>query len=226
MSSKLQLSHFIDLQSTHSPSTRIRFPDSPFDLLGKNLLLWLEELLHELGVKSSLLNHGEVSPQAAIEGSVYIAKGAIVEPFAYIKGPAYIGPEAKVRHGAFIRDGAYIGKKAVVGHTTEVKGSVFFDGAKASHFAYVGDSILGCKVNLGAGTKLANLKLKADEIYYLDPQTGLRCASGLRKFGSILGDGAQTGCNSVLSPGSLLLPHTHIYPAVHFHGTLKPRAKV
>lgn len=222
MGYELKLADFVNLKEIHHPFQDIAFPQSPFELLGDKLLTHLHALLARLGVQGKPVVKGEVSSQALIEGPVYIAATARVEPFAYIKGPAYIGPGSEIRQGAYIRNGAYIGKQCVVGHTTEVKGSVFFDGAKASHFAYVGDSILGCGVNLGAGTKLANLKLKGNEIYFTSPNDPHeRFASGLRKWGSIIGDHAQTGCNSVLSPGSILYPHTSVLPCVHFKGTLK-----
>lgn len=193
---------------------------SIFDYLGKSLEAWLNALLSELSVDKNPRIEGKVSPSAHIEGRVYIAPGAHVEPTAYISGPAYIAPNAEVRHAAYIRGNCYIGKGAVVGHTSEIKGSVLCDGAKAAHFAYVGDSFLGRDVNLGAGTKLANLKLAGDEVKYRDPWSNVVMGSGLRKFGAILGDGAQTGCNSVLSPGSILGPGALVYPCVHFHGTI------
>ncbi|SMF22353.1 glucose-1-phosphate thymidylyltransferase [Pseudobacteriovorax antillogorgiicola] len=194
--------------------------DDVFQLLGSSLKERIAAILKELGVTDSPVIHGQVHPQAIIEGPVYIAEGAVVGPTAYIQGPTYIGPKAEVRHGAFIRGTAIIGEKAVVGHTTEVKGSIFGRDAKAGHFAYVGDSILGDRVNLGAGTKLANLKLRGDEVKVKHPDTGDLTASGLRKLGAILGHDSQTGCNAVLSPGTMLLPKTAVLPCVHFHGTL------
>ena len=194
--------------------------DDVFQLLGKPLKEKIESILDELGVGSQPVIKGDVHPQAVIEGRVYIAENAKIGPSAYIQGPTYIGPEAEVRHGAFIRGTALIGPKAVVGHTTEVKGSIFGKDAKAGHFAYVGDSLLGENVNLGAGTKLANLKLKGNEVKVKHPETEELMGSGLRKFGAILGREVQTGCNSVLSPGSMLLPKTGVLPCVHYHGTL------
>ncbi len=191
-----------------------------FDYLGKNLETWLNQALDEFGVKDTPVIKGNVHPAAFISGRVYIAEGASVEPTAFIQGPCVIGPGAEIRHGAYIRGNAWIGSKAVVGHTTEVKGSIFWDEAKAGHFSYVGDSLLGCAVNLGAGTKLANLKLKGDEVKIKHPTTGLLTPTGLRKFSAIMGDRSQTGCNSVLSPGSILMPDTAVLPCVHFHGTL------
>lgn len=192
-----------------------------FELLGKPLTVKIIALLREHGVTDQPVIKGKVSPQAIIEGAVYVAEGADVGPFAYIQGPTFIGPGAEVRHGAFIRGSAFIGARAVVGHTTEVKGSIFFDEAKAGHFAYVGDSILGYDVNLGAGTKLANLKLRGNEVSVLHPLTDEKRGSGLRKLGALVGDKAQTGCNSVLSPGTILMPNTGVLPCVHYLGTLK-----
>ena len=195
--------------------------ENVFDLLGAPLKSLIKKILSEHGVSDSPIIKGEVSEHAIIEGAVYIEEGAKVGPTAYIQGPCFIASGAEVRHGAFIRGNVYVGKNAVVGHTTEVKGSIFFDDAKAGHFAYVGDSILGKNVNLGAGTKLANLKLDNQQVKVKNPETMKRVSSGLRKLGAIIGDGAQTGCNSVLSPGALLCPNTGVYPCVHFHGTLK-----
>ena len=192
-----------------------------FQLLGKPLTTLIDKILKEHGVTDKPVIKGRVHPQAVLEGAVYVAEGAEVGPFAYIQGPAFIGPGAEVRHAAFIRGSVFVGANAVVGHTTEVKGSIFFDDAKAGHFAYVGDSILGHDVNLGAGTKLANLKLRGNEVSILHPETGETGGSGLRKFGALLGDKAQTGCNAVLSPGTILMPSTGVMPAVHYVGTLK-----
>ncbi len=191
-----------------------------FDLLGSGLGQWLRTFLTELGVSDQPVIKGMVDPGAIIRGPVYIADGATVEPTAFIQGPCYIGPAAEVRHGAYIRGNVYVGAKAVVGHASELKGSVLFDHAKAAHFAYVGDSILGHDVNLGAGTRLANLKLRGNEVRIKHPTTGAVVGSGLRKFGAIMGDRAATGCNAVLSPGTLLMPGTSVFPCVHYHGTL------
>lgn len=199
----------------------LNIPENLFHLLGSDLKDWIKQLLDSLDVKDSPIILGDCHQNAHIEGRVFIAKGASVEPGAFIKGPAYIGAGSEVRHGAYIRGNVFIGANCVVGHTTEVKGACFLDGAKAGHFAYIGDSILGQHTNLGAGTKIANLKLNKSKVRYIDPDSDRASDSGLKKFGAILGDYAQTGCNSVLSPGSLLLPKTGVMPCHHFHGTLK-----
>ncbi len=158
---------------------------------------------------AQVIYRGEILPDASVlmAGSVFlgnrihIGKGVVIEPGACIQGPALLGDGTQVRHGAYIRGGCFTGKKCVIGHATEVKNAIFMDGAKAGHFAYVGDSILGCEVNLGAGTKLANLKFKGNVTVRFEGST---INTGLRKFGAILGDSVQTGCNSVCNPGSVV----------------------
>ncbi|MFW7377550.1 MAG: glucose-1-phosphate thymidylyltransferase [Oligoflexus sp.] len=219
MTEPLKLESFVDL--SRITNRELFEVESVFQLFGQSLKDRLSKYLTDLGVDKQPIIHGNVHPHAVLEGAVYVAQGATVGPAAYIQGPCYIGPGAEVRHAAFIRGSVYVGAKAVVGHTTEVKGSIFFDEAKAGHFAYVGDSLLGFQVNLGAGTKLANLKLNAGEVKVRLPGIQTLVSSGLKKFGSIMGDQSQTGCNAVLSPGTLLLAKTAVLPCVHFHGTLE-----
>ena len=164
---------------------------------------------------------GTVSPAAhLVSDDIQIGEGTVVEAGAYICGPAIIGKNCQIRHGAYIRGDVLVGDGCVIGHTTEVKGSIFLNGAKAGHFAYVGDSILGNAVNLGAGTKLANFKLTANEVVLRVGDQ--RIPSGLRKFGAILGDGCQTGCNSVTSPGTLLGKASFVFPCVSVRAQLYP----
>ncbi len=136
----------------------------------------------------------------------------VVEPGAYVHGPAVFGEGTVIRQGAYIRGGVITGKNCVIGHTTEVKSSIFCDEAKAGHFAYIGDSILGNHVNLGAGTKISNLKMTNDEIILRIEDENI--STGLRKMGAIIGDYCETGCNSVLNPGVLLAPKCMVYPAI------------
>jgi NDP-sugar pyrophosphorylase family protein len=219
MDTGVRLEEFVAIdQILNSDQFRVH---SPFERLGTNLKTWLNSFLKEIGVKDKPVIKGRVAEGSFINGAVYIAEGAVVEPTAMIDGPCYIGPNSVVRHGAYIRGNVYVGADCIVGHTTEVKGAVFFDGAKAGHFAYVGDSILGRKVNLGAGTKLANFKFNGSEVNYRDPQTDKPVPSGLKKFGAIMADGSQTGCNAVLDPGSILLKDTAVLACVYFRGTLK-----
>jgi len=187
---------------------------------GKDLNIWLQSLLKSKGVLDEPLIESEyVSKKAHIEGAVYIAKDVVVEPFAFIKGPCFIGEGTQVRQSAYIRGDVFAGKKAVIGHCTEIKSSVMLDDAKAGHFAYIGNSFLAKSVNLGAGTKLANLKLNRSNVRVKHPNTKKSVDTGMYKFSCVLGDGVQTGCNSVISPGSLLLPKATVMPCEHFHGT-------
>jgi len=164
----------------------------------------------------SVRREGLALPGASVlmAGAVFlgrrIERGVLVEPGALIKEPAIIGDHTEIRQGAYLRGYCLIGRRCVVGHTTEVKHSIFLNDAKAGHFAYVGDSILGGEVNLGAGTKLANFRFLPGEVQVKTPDGVL--GSGLRKFGAILGDRVQTGCNSVTSPGAVVGPESLIMP--------------
>jgi len=152
------------------------------------------------------------------DAPIVIEAGAVVEPGAYVVGPAYIGRGAVVRHGAYVRENVVLLDGAVLGHASEAKHALFLPHAAAPHFAYVGDAILGHRVNLGAGTKLSNLGILSAK----DPTTGRRPTikltiddqvydTGLTKLGAILGDDAQTGCNAVLNPGCIVGPRTLVY---------------
>jgi NDP-sugar pyrophosphorylase family protein len=145
--------------------------------------------------------------------NIYLGENTVVEPGALIKGPAIIGHNTELRQGAYIRGNCIVGNRCVVGHTTEMKSTVMLDDAKAGHFAYLGDSILGNGVNLGAGTKLANLKMNNSEVILKIKDRAYE--TGLRKFGAILGDKVQTGCNSVTSPGALVGKYAMVYPALN-----------
>lgn len=142
--------------------------------------------------------------------AVQIGPGCMVEPGALIKGPTLIGANTEIRQGAYIRGKCVIGDGCVVGHTTEMKSSIMLNGAKAGHFAYIGDSILGNGTNLGAGTKLANLRIKPGTVRV--KVEGVFIDSGLRKFGAVVGDGVEIGCNSVTNPGTLLGKSCMVFP--------------
>lgn len=154
---------------------------------------------------------------------ISIGKGTIIEPGAYIKGPCIIGENCTIRQGAYIRGDFIAGNQCVIGHDTEIKHSIFLDGTQAAHFAYVGDSILGNKVNLGAGTKCANLRFDREDVILKIDQK--EYSTGLHKFGAIMGDNSQTGCNSVTNPGTIMGKNSFLYPCVNFGGYL-PSAHV
>lgn len=167
---------------------------------------------------------GHVSSFAYLINPEYISigLGSIIEPGAYIQGPCIIGKNSTVRHGAYMRGNVIVGDGCVIGHDTEVKNSIFLQGAMAGHFAYIGDSILGNKVNLGAGTKCANLKLDHSEVFV--HYEGEKISTSLRKFGAILGDETQMGCNSVTNPGTLMGPRVHCYPCLNVGGFIPSRS--
>lgn len=202
-------------------------PSYFFDLSGfkhkalfKGNFVWdaLKEITGYLKAFSLGQIDGDVSPQAYLINpeKITIGKGSVVEPGAYIKGPCIIGENCVVRHGAYIRGNFIAGDKCVIGHDTEVKNAIFLNGAQAAHFAYIGDSILGNQCNLGAGTKLANLKLAHDTVFI--HHEGKNIDTGLRKFGAVIGDKAQTGCNVVTNPGTLLGPLVRCYPCLNVGG--------
>lgn len=150
---------------------------------------------------------------------IRIGGGVLIEPGVMIKEPAVIGDQTEVRQGAYLRGCCLVGRRCVVGHATEVKHSIFLNDAKAGHFAYVGDSILGGGVNLGAGTKLANFRFIPGEIQVKTMNGPI--PTGLKKFGAIFGDRVQTGCNAVTSPGavvgreSIVMPNTTVLSGYH-----------
>ncbi|MBI3723420.1 glucose-1-phosphate thymidylyltransferase [bacterium] len=162
---------------------------------------------------------GRVEDGAHVGGDVEVAEDAHVEAGAYVRGPTILGPGTEVRHGAYVRGYVITGRGCVIGHASECKTAIFLDGAKAPHFAYVGDSILGNRVNLGAGTKLANLKVVAGGVDVVSPE-GKTIATGLRKLGAILGDDVEIGCNAVTSPGTVIGRGTLVYPCASVRGTI------
>lgn len=149
---------------------------------------------------------------------ISIGEGTIVEAGAYIRGPCVIGKNCHIRHSAYIRGNVLIGDDCVVGHTTELKGSILLNHARAAHFAFVGDTILGNDVNLGAGVKCANLRLDNQPVSV--PLKDSVLSTGLRKFGAIVGDHVQLGCNVVLNPGTLIGKRTKCFPSLNISGSI------
>ncbi len=154
------------------------------------------------------------------DDKVIIGARTVVEPGALIKGPTVLGADTEVRQGAYLRGNCLIGNRCVVGHTTEIRNSIMLDGSKAGHFAYIGDSILGKSVNLGTGTKLANLKIIPSTVMIAINRKYHN--TGRRKLGAILGDRTETGCNSVTSPGTLMKPDSIVYPGISVPGGYYP----
>lgn len=148
--------------------------------------------------------------------NVWIAKSAKVFETAYINGPAIIGKNAEVRHCAFIRGNAIVGEGAVVGNSTELKNVILFNKVQVPHYNYVGDSILGYKSHMGAGSITSNVKSDKKLVVLKTPEGNIE--TGLKKFGAMLGDEVEVGCGTVLNPGSVVGGHTNIYPLSSVRG--------
>lgn len=148
--------------------------------------------------------------------NIWVAKSANIFPSAYLGGPLIICGDAEVRHGAFIRGSAIVGRGAVVGNSTELKNSILFDCVQTPHYNYIGDSILGYKSHTGAGVITSNLKSDKSLVTVLCD--GKKVETGVKKFGAMLGDNVEVGCNSVLNPGSVVGRNTNIYPLSFVRG--------
>jgi len=154
---------------------------------------------------------GQLSKLIEGEGTIFIHPSARVSESAMIEGPCYVGPDAEIRHCAYLRRGSWICRGSIVGNSSEIKNSVLLPGAKAPHFNYVGDSIVGSNANLGAGVKLSNVRNDRALISVVSFDGG-RIETELVKMGALVGDGSQIGCNAVTNPGSLIAPNSMIKP--------------
>ena len=173
------------------------------------------------GIKDFILALGSTLPEEEYDHpaeGVWIAKDATVFPSAYIGAPCIIDHGAEVRHCAFIRGSAIVGKGCVVGNSVELKNVVLFDSVQTPHYNYVGDSILGYKSHMGAGSITSNVK--SDKTLVVVKSGAERIETGLKKFGAILGDNVEVGCNSVLNPGSVLGRGVSVYPTSSVRGVI------
>lgn len=164
-------------------------------------------------IKDFIIELGNKLPKdkfEEVDENVWIAKSANVFKSAYIHGPVIIDEEAEVRHCAFIRGNAIVGKGAVVGNSTELKNVILFNNVQVPHYNYVGDSILGYRAHMGAGSITSNVK--SDKTLVCVHINGENIETGLKKFGAMLGDHVEVGCNSVLNPGTVIGRYTNIYP--------------
>jgi NDP-sugar pyrophosphorylase family protein len=159
---------------------------------------------------------GQVSPGAWVVGDVFVGDGARIEPGAVVLGPAIIGEGCEIRSHAYIRPFVVVGEDSIVGHCCELKNCFIFPEAELPHFSYVGDSILGWHSHLGAGAMLSNVKLNGEPIHV--HVGGQAIPTHLEKFGAILGDEVEVGCNTVLNPGTLVGPRTIILPGLSLRG--------
>lgn len=196
------------------------FHDDPFPWLV------LQLLSNYLQTQPLGYHQGIISPSAYLINPelISIGEGTIIEPGAYIQGPCIIGKKCIVRHGAYIRGNVLTGNNCVIGHDSEVKHAILLDNAHAAHFAYVGDSILGNGVNLGAGTKCANFKL--DHTHINLHINGQKIPTEMRKLGAIIGDKTQIGCNAVSNPGTLIGQNVLCYPCLNIEGFISSNSKI
>jgi len=162
--------------------------------------------------------HNACMGVAWVGDQVFIGEGTVLEDGVMIKGPAFIGRNCQIRHNAYIRENVIIGDDCVVGNATELKNALLFNHCEAPHYNYIGDSILGYKAHLGAGVKISNLKVTRSNVVI--SHQGQRIETGLRKFGALIGDRTEVGCNAVLNPGTILGRDCLVYPNVNWRGVL------
>lgn len=203
----MKTTELYDLSKTISAAL-LEQSEYPWQILGK-----IKEFIVELGKSLDKEKFDEVAP------NVWIAKSATVYPSAHIDGPCIIDENSEIRHCAFIRGGVIVGKNCVVGNSTEMKNCIIFDNVQIPHFNYVGDSVLGFKSHLGAGAVTSNVK--SDKTLVTVMNDGERIETGLKKFGAMVGDFTEVGCNSVLCPGTVIGKNCTIYPLSRVRGFLK-----
>ena len=205
---ELKIKNLLNLDETISKEV---FENStyPWEVIPK-----ISELIIKIG-KSLDLNKYEKKTE-----NIWIAKSAKIAQTAYIAGPCIIDENAEIRHSAFIRGNAIIGKNVVVGNSSELKNVIIFNNAQIPHYNYVGDSILGYKSHMGAGSIISNLK--SDKTLVTVKYNDKKIETNLKKFGAILGDNVEVGCGSVLNPGTVIGRKTNIYPLSSVRGYVKP----
>lgn len=172
------------------------------------------------GIKDFTIALGKTLPAEEYDNpaeNVWVAKDASVFPSAYLGAPCIIDHGAEVRHGAFIRGSAIVGKNAVVGNSVELKNVILFDNVQTPHYNYVGDSVLGYKSHMGAGSITSNVKSDKSLVVVKGEE---KIETGRKKFGAILGDFVEVGCNSVLNPGTVVGRHTNVYPISSVRGVI------
>ncbi|MBR0443152.1 MAG: UDP-N-acetylglucosamine pyrophosphorylase [Clostridia bacterium] len=177
----------------------------PWEILKK-----ISDFIFEVGATLSPDEYDQVST------GVWVAKTAKVAPTAYLGAPCIIGPETEVRHCAYIRGSALVGAGCVVGNSVELKNCILFDGVQTPHYNYVGDSILGYRSHMGAGSITSNVK--SDKTNVSVNVDGEKVETGCRKMGAMLGDFVEVGCNSVLNPGTVIGAHSNVYPTSSVRG--------
>src|SRR6202049_5173518 len=200
---------FLDLEHTAHPK-----------LFENQKYVWdaLRQIASYLQFRLKPAVFGELIGKPFISSNVFVGRGTIVEQGAVLKGPAWIGENCHIRSGCYVRENVVVGNGVVMGNSCEFKNSIIFDEAQVPHFNYVGDSILGFRAHLGAGVILSNVKLDHTEIHVSAADGDI--ATGLTKFGAIVGDRTEIGCNAVINPGSILGRDCIVYPCTSFRGVL------
>jgi UDP-N-acetylglucosamine diphosphorylase / glucose-1-phosphate thymidylyltransferase / UDP-N-acetylgalactosamine diphosphorylase / glucosamine-1-phosphate N-acetyltransferase / galactosamine-1-phosphate N-acetyltransferase len=208
----LHISELLNLQETIA-APLFNEAEYPWDVLDS-----IKDYILELGptLDSELFDNPS--------SGVWIAKSAKVFESAYIGAPCIIDEDAEVRHCAFIRGSAIVGKGAVVGNSTELKNVILFNGVQVPHYNYVGDSILGYKAHMGAGSITSNVKSDKELIVVRDKKDGTCIETCRKKFGAILGDNVEVGCNSVLNPGCIIGRESNIYPLSSVRGCVPAKS--
>ena len=172
-------------------------------------------------IKDFIISLGSSLPEDVYEKrgeNIWVAKSAKIAPTACLNGPLIVDEDAEIRHCAFVRGSAIVGKGAVVGNSTELKNVILFNKVQVPHYNYVGDSILGCKAHMGAGSITSNVK--SDKTLVVVKGEGISIETGLKKMGAMLGDNVEVGCNSVLNPGTVIGRNSNIYPTSMVRGVI------
>lgn len=203
---EFKISNLYDLNETIAAEL-LQTAEYPWELLPK-----ISAFILELGSKLPKDTYTEIKEH------VWVADSATIAPTACINGPAIIDEDAEVRHCAFIRGNAIVGKNCVVGNSTELKNVILFNSVQVPHYNYVGDSILGHKSHMGAGSITSNVKSDKTLVVVKDGKEEIK--TGLKKFGAMLGDYVEVGCNSVLNPGTVIGAHTNVYPLSMVRGVV------
>jgi len=208
---------WLDLGETEH--SELPSPEEPVWTAISRIAGYLEERLERGG---SIRREGTIDPRAVVGDRVHVGPGAVIEANAIVKGPAWIGSDTVVRSGAYLRENVIVGSGCVLGNSSEFKNCLLFNRCEVPHFNYVGDSILGFRVHLGAGVICSNVRLDRASVKVRDGEAGM-IDTGLRKFGAIIGDRTEIGCNTVLSPGSILGRDCIVYPLTSWQGVLPER---
>lgn len=175
----------------------------------------IKDMIVELQKSLNKEEYIEISPQ------VFVHKEAIVFPSAYLGAPCIIGKGTEVRHGAFVRGSALVGENCVVGNSVELKNVILFDNVQVPHYNYVGDSILGYKAHMGAGSITSNVKSDKKNVIIHGEE---EIETGIKKIGALVGNNVEVGCNSVLNPGTVIGPNSNVYPLSCVRGVIPPNS--